>query len=157
MTCLLTHHCYYNFFQPFATLPSIFVTARHKVLSRPQDAVSVWVEELRENDFKVCLREAKIFDGPHENIDIVRNWILLSTSYTNTKLCPATPHYKLLPRKPGSSSRLASNATWSNQWNKMEWVISKLTLPFPISPSAGLDGVYRCDGKEFFLDWQSPV
>ena len=33
--------------------------------------MAVWVEELRVNSFKICLREAKIFDGPHENIKIV--------------------------------------------------------------------------------------
>ena len=33
--------------------------------------MAVWVEELSVDYFKICLREAKIFDGPHENIKIV--------------------------------------------------------------------------------------
>ena len=33
--------------------------------------MAVWVEELRVDNFKICLREAKIFDGPHKNIKIV--------------------------------------------------------------------------------------
>ena len=33
--------------------------------------MTVWVEELRVDNFKICLREAKIFDGPHKNIKIV--------------------------------------------------------------------------------------
>ena len=31
----------------------------------------VWVEELRQDNFKVCLRETKIFDGTHQNIKVV--------------------------------------------------------------------------------------
>jgi len=33
--------------------------------------MAVWVEEVRVDNFKICLREAKIFDGPHKNIKIV--------------------------------------------------------------------------------------
>ena len=33
--------------------------------------MAVWVEELRVDNFKICFREAKIFDGPHKNIKIV--------------------------------------------------------------------------------------
>ena len=58
-------------FQRFSTPPTIFVTASHQVPKRPQDAMALWVEELRVNNFKICLREAKIFDGPHKSIKIV--------------------------------------------------------------------------------------
>ena len=34
--------------------------------------MAVWVQELHEDSFQICLREAKIFDGPHKNIKIVR-------------------------------------------------------------------------------------
>ena len=45
----------------------------------------VWVEELRQDNFKICLREAKIFDGPHNNIKIVSefNFIFLQVYYFN--------------------------------------------------------------------------
>ena len=33
--------------------------------------MAVWVEELRVDNFKICLREAKIFDGAHKGIKIV--------------------------------------------------------------------------------------
>ena len=33
--------------------------------------MAVWVEEMRVDNFKICLREAKIFDGLHKNIRIV--------------------------------------------------------------------------------------
>ena len=53
------------------TSPTIFVTAVHQFPERVQDAMAVWVDELRVDNFKICLREAKIFDGPHKNIKIV--------------------------------------------------------------------------------------
>ena len=58
-------------FQRFSTPPTIFLTANHEFPKRPQDAMAVWVEELRVDSFKICLREAKIFDGPHKGIKIV--------------------------------------------------------------------------------------
>ena len=58
-------------FQRFSTPPTIFVTASHQFPKRPQDAMAVWVEELRVDNFKICLREAKIFDGAHKGIKIV--------------------------------------------------------------------------------------
>ena len=33
--------------------------------------MAVWVEELTEDSFKICLREVKIFDGLHKGIAIV--------------------------------------------------------------------------------------
>ena len=47
------------------------VTARHQVLQRAQDALAVWVEDLRKDSFKLCAREAKIFYGIHKNIKVV--------------------------------------------------------------------------------------
>ena len=58
-------------FQRFSTPPTLFVTASHQFPKRPQDAMAVWVEELRVDSFKICLREAKIFDGHHKGIKIV--------------------------------------------------------------------------------------
>ena len=72
----------FNFlFQPFSSPPNVFVTAAHQIPKRPQDAMALWVEEFRVDNFKICLREAKIFDGPHKNIKIVSelaiNFLLL--------------------------------------------------------------------------------
>ncbi|KAJ7382889.1 hypothetical protein OS493_031947 [Desmophyllum pertusum] len=69
-----------DFQQRFPTLPIIFVTASHQFPKRPQDAMAVWVEDLHEDNFKICLREAKIFDGPHRNIKI--NWM----AFTNLRV-----------------------------------------------------------------------
>ena len=62
---------FFYLFQRFSTPPNVFVTASHQIPKRPQDAMVVWVEELRVDNFKICLREAKIFDGPHKNIKVV--------------------------------------------------------------------------------------
>ena len=59
-------------FQRFSIPPSIYVTVRHQILKRPQDALALWVEDVRRDSFKVCLRETKIFDGLHKNIKVVR-------------------------------------------------------------------------------------
>ena len=61
----------FSIFQLFSVSPSIFVTARHHLLKRPQDAMALWVEDERRDSFKVCLRETKIFDGLHKNIKVV--------------------------------------------------------------------------------------
>ena len=58
-------------FQRFLSPPTIFVTANHGVINRTQDAMALWVEELKVNSFKICLREAKIFDGPHKNLKVL--------------------------------------------------------------------------------------
>jgi len=75
---------FFYLFQRFSTPPNIFVTAGHQISKRPQDAMAVWVEELRVDNFKICLRGAKIFDGPHKNIKIVSeldiNSLLLDNS-----------------------------------------------------------------------------
>ena len=47
------------------------MTARHHLLKRPQDAMALWVEDVRRDSFKVGLRETKIFDGLHKNIKVV--------------------------------------------------------------------------------------
>ena len=76
---LVYFHLYFlllYLFQRFSTPPKIFVTASHQILKRPQDATAVWVEELREDNFKICLREAKIFDGPHKNIKVVSELVI---------------------------------------------------------------------------------
>lgn len=66
---LIVH--FFSLLQRFLALPNIFVTVRHQVLQRPQDALALWVEDLRKDSFKLCAREIKIFDGIHKNIKVV--------------------------------------------------------------------------------------
>ena len=74
--CLPLTNFFFFLFQRFSNAPNIFVTAGHEIPKRPQDAMAVWVEELRVDNFKICLREAKIFDGPHKNIKIVSELVI---------------------------------------------------------------------------------
>ena len=46
--------------------------------------MTVWVEELGVDNFKICLREAKIFDGPHKNIKIVSEFDIIFLSLDNS-------------------------------------------------------------------------
>ena len=48
----------------------MLATVRHSVSNMPQDAMNVWVEELKVDYFRVCLREVKTFDGKHQNLKV---------------------------------------------------------------------------------------
>ena len=58
-------------FQPFLSPPVILVTPNHQTPERPQDAMAVWMEDSRRDSFKICVKESKIFDGVHKNIEVV--------------------------------------------------------------------------------------
>ena len=60
-----------SLFKRFATPPIVLAIPSHQFPERPQDAMAVWVEELTEDSFKICLKEVKIFDGLHKGIAIV--------------------------------------------------------------------------------------
>ena len=63
----LTHSSFFfPYLKRFATPPIVPLFPE-----RPLDAMAVWVEELTEDSFKICLREVKIFDGLHKGITIV--------------------------------------------------------------------------------------
>ena len=57
--------------QRFPSAPKVLATVRHTSISRPLDAMNMWIEELQEDHFRVCLREVKTFDGKHQNIQEV--------------------------------------------------------------------------------------
>ena len=68
----LTHtSLFFPYLKRFATPPIVLATASHQFPERPQDAMAVWVEDLNEDSFKICLREVEIFDGLHKGITIV--------------------------------------------------------------------------------------
>ena len=48
----------------------MLATVRHSLSNMPQDAMNVWVEELKADYFRVCLREVKTFDGKHQNLKV---------------------------------------------------------------------------------------
>lgn len=59
-----------SFLQRFASIPKVLATVRHSVSNKPQDAMNVWIEELKADYFRVCLREVKTFDGNHQNLKV---------------------------------------------------------------------------------------
>ncbi|KAL9984800.1 hypothetical protein ACROYT_G007135 [Oculina patagonica] len=63
-----------NFAQRFSSVPKVLATVRHSVSNKPQDAMNIWIEELKEDYFRICLREVKTFDGKHQNIEVVHNF-----------------------------------------------------------------------------------
>ena len=52
-------------------MPSIFVTAAHHHAGLKRDAASVWIEDLTQSSFKVCLRELQNYAGSHEDVYVV--------------------------------------------------------------------------------------
>ena len=58
-------------FQRFPSVPKVLATERHSVNNRPEDAMNIWIEELKEDYFRICLREVKTFDGKHQNLKVV--------------------------------------------------------------------------------------
>ena len=70
--CPLIHsYVFFPYLKRFGTPPIVLSTPSHQFPERPQDAMAVWVEDLTEDSFKICLREVKIFDGLHRGITIV--------------------------------------------------------------------------------------
>ena len=51
--------------------PSVFVTAVHHHTGLKRDAASVWIEDVTQSSFKVCLRELQNYAGSHEDVHVV--------------------------------------------------------------------------------------
>jgi len=58
------------------------MTPSQPVPERPKDVIAHWLEELSKGSFNLCFREAKIFDGLHQNIKMVSGF---SSSFIGTK------------------------------------------------------------------------
>ena len=57
--------------QRYASVPKVLASVRQGGNSRSQDAMNMWLEDLTEDHFRVCLREVKTFDGKHVNLKVV--------------------------------------------------------------------------------------
>jgi len=55
----------------FTVIPSVFVTPAHHHAGLKRDAASVWIEDVRQSSFKVCLRELQNYAGSHEDVHVV--------------------------------------------------------------------------------------
>jgi len=78
----------------FSVMPSVFVTAVHYRAGLKRDAASVWIEDVTQSSFKVCLRELQNYAGSHEDVYTVSDYTLVlsppirdenSTSFTAVK------------------------------------------------------------------------
>ncbi|XP_066023879.1 uncharacterized protein [Pocillopora verrucosa] len=61
----------------FFVAPSVFVTAAHHHAGLKRDAASVWIEDVTQSSFKVCLRELQNYAGSHE--DVYVKWLAFSS------------------------------------------------------------------------------
>ncbi|XP_067041439.1 uncharacterized protein [Acropora muricata] len=53
--------------------PQVFATVHHQHSDRPFDAMNIWVEEISNGGFVVCLRELMTFDGVHTGLQV--HWL----------------------------------------------------------------------------------
>ena len=60
----------------FSVMPSVFVTAAHYRAGLKRDAASVWIEDVTQSCFKVCLRELQNYAGSHDDVYTVSVYIL---------------------------------------------------------------------------------
>ncbi|XP_031570080.1 uncharacterized protein LOC116304478 [Actinia tenebrosa] len=54
----------------FTSVPTVIVTAEHISAAFKHDAANLWLENVNQTSFEVCLRELQNFDGLHENIHV---------------------------------------------------------------------------------------
>ena len=53
----------------FSVIPSVFVTAAHYYRAGlKRDAASVWIEDVTQSSFKVCLRELQNYAESHDDV-----------------------------------------------------------------------------------------
>ena len=60
--------CLFSVQGKFSVIPSVFVTAAHYRAALKRDAASVWIEDVTQSSFKVCLRELQNYAGSHEDV-----------------------------------------------------------------------------------------
>ena len=64
----------------FSVIPSVFVTAAHYRAGLKCDAASVWIEDVTQSSFKVCLRELQNYAGSHDDVYTVSVVVVLLSS-----------------------------------------------------------------------------
>ena len=68
---LIIHFSLFSLQGKFSVTPSVFVTAVHHHAGLKRDAASVWIEDVTQSSFKVCLRELQNYAGSHEDVHVV--------------------------------------------------------------------------------------
>ena len=67
----------------FSVIPSVFVTAAHYRAGLKRDAASVWIEDVTQSSFKVCLRELQNYAGSHDDVYTVNVYTFLYSPSTS--------------------------------------------------------------------------
>ena len=101
-----------SFQKAFDSSPHILVTAEHSRPYLKHDAASTWVEDIKTNAFKVCLREMQNFDGQHKNILVVRNTTAHKVSFNNNHNSPILNNVQNLSFRVRTSAR-SDLSSWS--------------------------------------------
>ena len=65
----------------FSKKPSVFITAAHHHADLKRDAASIWMEDISQSSFNICLRELQNYAGSHEDIYVVSALICLLFVY----------------------------------------------------------------------------
>lgn len=65
---------FYLISQGFKIKPQVFITLQHEHSDRPFDSMNLWLEDVRKNEFYVCMRELMTFDGIHSDLKVVSGW-----------------------------------------------------------------------------------
>ena len=67
-TCVCLFVFLFSMQGKFSVIPSVFVTAAHYRAGLKRDAASVWIEDVTQSSFKVCLRELQNYAGSHDDV-----------------------------------------------------------------------------------------
>ena len=55
----------------------MFVTVAHHHAGLKRDAASVWLEDISQSSFKICLRELQNYAGSHEDVYVVCSALII--------------------------------------------------------------------------------
>lgn len=86
----------------------MFVSAKYSRVTKPDDAMYFWLENLDSKSFELCIREFLPFDGKHEDTIVVSGRILtFSSVLTNYD------SFTNLSNKEHSTETVRAEARWS--------------------------------------------
>lgn len=73
----------------FQSVPTVIVTTEHISAAFKHDAANIWLQNVNQTSFVVCLRELQNFDGLHENIHVVcdKHIYIFPVRYLMKKSC----------------------------------------------------------------------
>ena len=60
----------------------MFITAAHHHAGLKRDAASIWMEDITQSSFKICLRELQNYAGSHEDIYVVSVLIFVGRMFS---------------------------------------------------------------------------